>query len=189
MNTVAERKRLSGILEIIVLKVVYGRIVPQRMIVENLTYVVFLTNAWTAVVLVVLRTRIAMSVYLTNMSVARRPFLSTKLSVAMIVSSCKSNDDCAGRGECCRSNKCVNTCDERSTPTPQNPTPTPQNQSPIHQPQLSGSSPGRTAGIAIAVLLVFGGVSIALIWYYKRKRPGNTIQVHRGTVALKAKEQ
>ena len=86
MNTVAERKRLSGILEIIVLKVVYGRIVPQRMIVENLTYVVFLTNAWTAVVLVVLRTRIAMSVYLTNMSVARRPFLSTKLSVAMIVS-------------------------------------------------------------------------------------------------------
>ena len=37
-------------------------------------------------VLVVLRTRIAMSVYLTNTSVARRPFLSTKLSVAMIVS-------------------------------------------------------------------------------------------------------
>jgi hypothetical protein len=23
-----------------------------------------------------------------------------------------------------------------------------------------------------------------LIWYYKRKRPGNTTQVHRGTVAL-----
>ena len=112
------------------------------------------------------------------------PFNETLCGDDCIGQTCKSNDDCAGRGECCRSNKCVNTCDERSTWATQNPTPTPQNQSPIHQPQQSGSSPGRTAGIAIAVLLVFGGVSIALIWYYKRKRPGNTTQVHRGTVAL-----
>ncbi|CAB4032660.1 Hypothetical predicted protein, partial [Paramuricea clavata] len=48
----------------------------------------------------------------------------------------------------------------------------------------SGLSPGRTAGIAIAVLLIVVGVSIALMWYYKRKRPGNTTRIHRGTVAL-----
>jgi hypothetical protein len=51
----------------------------------NVGYVVFRTNAWTVVVLVVLRTRIAIPLHWTSMFVARRRFLSTKLSVAMIV--------------------------------------------------------------------------------------------------------
>jgi hypothetical protein len=69
-----------------VLKVVLARTVTQMMIVENQTYVVFRTNTWTVVVLVVLRTRIAIPLHWTSMFVARRRFLSTKLSVAMIVS-------------------------------------------------------------------------------------------------------
>ncbi len=98
---------------------------------------------------------------------------------ACVGKDCHSDDDCGPPKEICNlsDNKCSLPENHEMTPPTEGSSPPTEGSSP---PTKGSSQPWRIAVIVVAVLIAVG-VSIAVLWYYKRKRPGSNTHSNNGS--------